>query len=291
MCRHFLGSRASVFVMSTLEEKCHNMKSYGLQCPLDQFGSVSPPSLTPTSSQLAFGCGEVALMLSRQQNMMYYQYCSSRCTNVKHSTVWTTVMTGNSTTARFSAGVYLWIDGWSKSPPEVNISIILAFLSYIPNSCAICNQMGCSDWLLPFYYCMKVIKLPNILLMTPKISYSLFHLQTCTTAKTISCNNEHKLHHNNCESPSNIKTHLTVSRSADNFNKKIIIHWLLSCFVTWQYFGLNFCLYFFNMPWGTLSQFYLCRGNEKTVFICLMVHGIKRKKRKRKKKTCSSPDL
>lgn len=266
MCRHFLESRASVCVMTVSEDKCHNMMSYDLQCPLDQFGSVSPPTLTPTSSQLAFGCGEASLMLRKQQNVKFYQCCFSK---------WATVRTGNSTPARLSAG----IDSWTEWPPEANISIILAFLSYIPNSCAVCNQTGSSDWLLPFYYCMKVIILLNILLMTPKTSYSLFHLQTCATAKTISWNNEHKLHHSNCESPSNIKTHLTVSRSADNFNQKIIIHWLLSCFVTWQYFGLNFFLYFFNMPWGTLSQFYLCRGNEKTVFICLMAHGIKKKRK------------
>lgn len=155
---------------------------------------MSPPSLTPTSSQLVFGCGEADLMLSKQQNTMSYQHCSSKCTNAKHGTVWATMKTGNSTTARLSAGVYLWIESWSKLPPEANISIILAFLSYIPNCCAKCNQTGCSDWLLPFYYCMKVIKLLNILLMTPKI-YLLFHLQICTTAKTTSWSNKHKLHH------------------------------------------------------------------------------------------------
>lgn len=94
-------------------------------------------------------------------------------------------------------------------------------------------------------------------------SYRIFNLQNYATTKTLTWNNKNKLHNSNSQSPSAIKAHLTISRSADNFNQKMILHCLLSCFVTWQYFGLNFCLYFFKMPWGTLSQFYLCRGNEK----------------------------
>lgn len=44
------------------------------------------------SNQLASGCGEAAVMLSKQQNMMSYQYCSSKYTNVKHGTVWATLL-------------------------------------------------------------------------------------------------------------------------------------------------------------------------------------------------------
>lgn len=75
--RRFLGSRHSVFVMTTFEDKVK-------KCPLP--GSH-------TSSQLVSGCGEEALMLSKQQNMMSHQCCSSKCTNVKHGMVWDTLMT------------------------------------------------------------------------------------------------------------------------------------------------------------------------------------------------------